>query len=113
MNPSSAADAVTVDAPTVRLEIVPWLTRLFGQEQGGRIVREEPIRPGESIGAFLRRIGEDYPEFARVIWDEARDDLSEHVQIVLNDMVLEAVGPADTPLRPGDSVLLLPPYLGG
>jgi molybdopterin converting factor small subunit len=113
MNPSSAADAVRVQAPTVRLEIVPWLTRLFGQPRGGRIVRQEPIEPGESIGAFLRRLGEGYPEFGKVIWDEARDDLSEHVQVILNDTVLEAVGPADTPLWPGDSVLLVPPYLGG
>lgn len=113
MNPPSAAEVIPVRAPMVRLEIVPWLTRLFGQEQGGRIVRQERIEPGESIGGFLRRIGESYPEFGKVIWDVARDDLSEHVQVILNDTVLEAVGPAATPLRPGDSILLVPPYLGG
>lgn len=113
MNQPSPADTLAAPAATVRLEIVPWLTRLFGQETGGRIKREVEILPGESIGGFLRRLGADYPEFGRIIWDDAADDLSEHVQVILNDVVLEAVGPAGTLLRPGDSVLLVPPYLGG
>ncbi len=110
---NQAVDQVAVQAPCVHLEIVPWLTRLFGQETGGRIRREEAIQADESIGAFLRRLGERYPDFGRIIWDEIQNDLSEHVQVILNDMVLEAVGPADTKLRPDDHVMLVPPYLGG
>lgn len=106
-------DRAVPGTATVRLEIVPWLTRLFGQEQGGRIRRQERLLPNESVGEFLRRLGEQYPDFGRVIWDAERDDLSEHVQVILNDMVLEAVGPAGTKLRPGDSIMLVPPYLGG
>lgn len=102
-----------VEAPRVSLEIVPWLTRLFGQETGGRIRRQEPLEPGESIGEFLRRLGRSYFEFGRIIWDDVRNDLSEHVQVVLNETVLEAVGPAETKPRPGDRVMLVPPYLGG
>ena len=107
------SNQAAVEAPCIQLEIVPWLTRLFGKETGGRIRREVAILPDESIGAFLRRIGEEYPEFGRIIWDDAQNDLSEHVQVILNDTVLEAVGPADTKLRPGDQLMLVPPYLGG
>ena len=113
VEPNQATNQSAVRTASVQLEIVPWLTRLFGQETGGRMRREEPIQPDESIGTFLRRLGEEYPEFGRIIWDDAQNDLSEHVQVILNDSVLEAVGPADTKLRPGDQIMLVPPYLGG
>lgn len=100
-------------APTVEVEVVPWLTRFFGTDNGRRIKLQRDLRPGETVEAFLRRLGQDYPELGQALWDPQTGELGEHIEIVINDAVLGIDQQVDTPLRPGERVTLVPAYIGG
>ncbi len=98
---------------TVTLEIVPWLTRFFGEDNGQRIKLKRDLQAGETVGAFLRRVGEEYPEFGQALWDPETGELGEHIEIIVNNAVLGIDHEVDTPLKPGERVTLVPAYIGG
>ncbi len=98
---------------TVRLEIVPWLTQSFGAGGASRLVLEEEVAGGMSLGDFLTSLTAKYPAIGAAILDVEAGRLFEHVNIVHNDTVLGSHTALEEPIEAGDSLVFLPAFSGG
>ena len=109
VRPSVAAPEPGEGAPTpIPVELTGWATRFIGGNGAGRRVFEEP--PG-TVRSVLRGLRNRYPELAEALW--YGNDLGEHIEVLVNDAVLDIDHTIDSPLRPGDRIALIGQYLGG
>lgn len=97
----------------IRLEIVPWLTRAFGKQGLGRVVLEQDIEDGEALGKLLRDLATQYKEFGDAAFDKSLKKPSGVVTIGLNDRVVEWAEEWAVKVKDGDTVILMPAYVGG
>lgn len=97
----------------IRLEILPWVSDVFGGQGSGRLVLEENIKEGATIGDLVRKLASEHQAFSDVIFDTKTDKLSGCVMIVLNDQSVEALKSLDTHIKDGDIIRLLPVIAGG
>ena len=97
----------------IRLEILPWVSDVFGGQGAGQLVLEETIEEGTTIGGLLRKLASEHQTFGDIIFDTETDKLSGDVMIVLNDRVVEALKGMDTSIEDGDIIKLLPVIAGG
>ncbi|MBI4296946.1 MAG: MoaD/ThiS family protein [Chloroflexi bacterium] len=96
----------------VRLEVVGWLGSAFGERASGRLHMEEPVEVETSVGDFLQLLSQKYPDFQRAMFQED-GQLADLVNVVLNDRLVSLPGEQGSPLRDGDTVVLIPAYAGG
>lgn len=97
----------------VRVEVVPWLPSVFGVKQSGRLILEEEVRDGGTVRALVKGLGEKYPEFGKLAFNPETQELTGHVNVVVNDRLLELLDGIDTVVKEGDTVILIPAYAGG
>ena len=97
----------------IRLEILPWVSDIFGGQGAGQLVLEETIEEGATIGDLIRKLGSEHQAFGDIIFDTKTDKLSGYVMIVLNDRIVEALKGLDTNVKDGDTIRLLPVIAGG
>jgi molybdopterin converting factor small subunit len=107
----SAPAASAGAAPTVPVEVVSWVTTFVGGDGSGRRVFEEPLTPGASVRSVLRGLSARFPELHRALW--SGESLGEHIEVLVNDAVLDVHHTLDSPLAPGDRLALLGQYMGG
>lgn len=97
----------------VRLEILPWLTTAFGGSGGKRLVLEEGITEGGSVGDLLAGLASRYPKFGEMAFDPVSRLLTGQVTVILNGLMVELAEGLDTQLRDGDGLMLVPAFVGG
>jgi molybdopterin converting factor small subunit len=93
------------------VEVVGWPTRFVGGDGANRRVFEEPAAAGATVRSVLRGLSARFPELAAALWHG--DDLGEHIEVLVNDAVLGIDHGLDSPLRPGDRIVLLAQFMGG
>jgi molybdopterin converting factor small subunit len=96
---------------TVPVEIVGWPTRFVGGDGATRRVFEEPLAEGATVRSVLRGLSGRFPDLAAALWDG--DALGEHIEVLVNDAVLDIKHTLDSPLAPGDRIVLLAQFMGG
>ncbi len=99
--------------PTVRLVVLPWLTRTFGASGPGRLVREEAVTPGSTVRDLFDRLAVEHQGFAELAFDRNTRELSGLVCAILNDRLLDLQGGLDVAFTEGDTLLVLPAFSGG
>jgi molybdopterin converting factor small subunit len=87
------------------------VTKFVGGDGAGRRVFDEPLAPGATVRTVLRGLSGRFPELQRALWHG--DALGEHIEVLVNDAVLDVRHTLDSPLEPGDRVALLGQYMGG
>ena len=108
--PTASAPAAQATA-TVPVEVVSWVTKFVGGDGSGRRVFEEPLTSGATVRSVLRGLSARFPELHRALWNG--DALGEHIEVLVNDAVLDVRHTLDSPLAPGDRLALLGQYMGG
>ena len=93
------------------VEVVSWVTTFVGGDGSGRRVFEEPLTPGATVRSVLRGLTARFPDLHRALWDG--EALGEHIEVLVNDAVLDVHHTLDSPLAPGDRLALLGQYMGG
>ena len=93
--------------------LLPWLPRLVGRDEGRQVRLSLPFVAGETVAGCLARLSAAYPELGAELWDAARGALKMPIEVAVNGSVLGIHHHLDSPLRPGDELLLLPQYQGG
>lgn len=101
------------DSATVTVEAVSWMTRFVGGSGTGRVLLPESLHPGDTPCAVLHRTCHRYPQLDDVLWDRSTGEPGEHVQIMINNVLIGPAEVANQPLQPGDTITLLSPYMGG
>jgi molybdopterin converting factor small subunit len=105
--------ATATTAAQVEIEVVAWVTKFVGGDGSGRKVYYEPLRPDDTIRKVLRRLSGRFPELHKALWDAQTGDLGEHIEVLVNDAVLDITHSLDSPLQVGDKLALIGQYLGG
>jgi molybdopterin converting factor small subunit len=103
-------------APTLAatIEITTWVTRYVGGDgSGGARIFEESFAPGETVRDVLRRYTSRIPDLDAALWNPARTDLGEHIEVLVNDAVLGVTHDLDTELQGGERITLLGQFMGG
>ncbi len=100
-------------AGQITVELLPWVPRLLGHDEGRRLRLTLDHRPGETVLQFLTRFSVAYPKLRQELLDPDQRELGMLIEVAVNGSVLGIHHHLNTPLHPGDEVLLLPRYEGG
>ena len=98
-------------AGQVEIEAVAWITKFVGGDGSSRKVYR--LRDGDTVRKVLRRLSGRFPELHKALWDAHTGDLGEHIEVLINDAVLDITHTLDSPLHDGDKIALIGQYLGG
>ncbi len=100
---------------TVTLEFHGFLAdRLadLGRRRGARTLVTVPLNGGTSVVTALTGLVDSDERYA-LLFDAQARQLPEHVEVVLNDRVLDLQGGLNAVLQPGDTLTFLPAHAGG
>jgi molybdopterin converting factor small subunit len=84
----------------------------LGRRRGTRTIVALPIESETSVARILTRLVDTDARYA-LLFDAQAQLLPEHVEVVLNDRVLDLQGGLDAILHPGDTLTFLPAHAGG
>src|SRR3972149_1401110 len=82
-----------------------------GAGAGGRRGRGAPPPAGATVRSVLAGLSARYPELHAALWHG--EALGEHIEVLVNDAVLDLHHTLDSPLAPGDRLTLLGQFMGG
>lgn len=97
----------------VKLEVIPWLSAAIEEGRSQRLVLEEEIGEGETLGQLLDRLARRYPRFGQYVFDIQRQRLAGFASVVINGAILGQAPDLNEPLKDGDTLTFLPAYVGG
>jgi len=95
------------------IEVVAWSTKFVGGDGSTRKVYHEPLKDGDTVRKVLRRLSGRFPQLHKALWDPDTGDLAEHIEVLVNDAVLDITHTLESPLHTGDKLALIGQYLGG
>jgi molybdopterin converting factor small subunit len=110
---STPAGPQTPAAGHVEIEVVAWITKFVGGDGSTRQVYQEPLREGDTVRKVLRRLSGRFPQLHKALWAPQTGELAEHIEVLVNDAVLDLTHTLESPLRTGDRLALIGQYLGG
>jgi molybdopterin converting factor small subunit len=84
----------------------------LGRRRGTRTLVAVPLDGGTSVATVLTRLVHSDERYA-LLFDAQAQQLPEHVEVVLNDRVLDLQGGLGAVLQPGDTLTFLPAHAGG
>lgn len=97
----------------VTVEVVAWVTRFVGGDGTRRHVFQEAAPPDASVRSILGQVTDRHPALKAALWDAGGRELSEHIEVLVNDAVLGLTHTLDSTLRDGDRITLVGQYTGG
>jgi molybdopterin converting factor small subunit len=84
----------------------------LGQRRGTRTLIAAASPPGDTVVNLLTRLTASDARLS-LLFDPGRRQLPEHVEVVLNDRLLDLQGGVQAELRAGDVLSFLPAHAGG
>ena len=84
----------------------------LGRRRGTRTLIAASIQPSDTVSSLLARLVENESAYA-LLFQHSDATLPEHVEVVLNDRLLDLQGGLDAPLNSGDVLSFLPAHAGG
>jgi molybdopterin converting factor small subunit len=97
----------------VRLKIAPSLAFILNARSSDWITFEKEVREGTTIGDLLRDFAFVHVDFHKMVFNPATGKISDKVNVVLNDNLLQFPDVTETKVKDGDVVILVPVYSGG
>ncbi len=97
----------------VQLKIPPWVGVMLNEQGSGWFILEKEIGEGATIGDLLADLAFSYTDFRRAVFNPDAGKVSDQVNVILNDNLLQLPGVTETKLNNGDSIIILPVYAGG
>ena len=97
----------------VLLKIPPWVGIMLNEQGSGWFTLEKEIEEGATIGDLLADIAFSYTDFRKAVFNPDAGKVSDQVNVILNDSLLQLPGVTETKLNDGDSIIILPVYAGG
>jgi len=112
---AARSDETPAAGPSVTLELRGVLAERLaglGQRRGTRTLIHLRPPPGTAVADLLAQLVEADARYG-LLFDAAARRLPEHVEVVLNDRVLDLQGGLAARLQPGDVLTFLPAHAGG
>ncbi len=99
--------------PTVTLKVTGWLRQSLGEALARREGLRVSIRDGESLPGMARQLAAQHPTFQKILFEEAGQEFGANILVILNGSFVNPSDRAETLLKDGDEVMLLPVMDGG
>ena len=74
---------------------------------------EYDISNGATIGRVLKELAKNYPSLRNFLFNSDSTEINERIDVVLNSTLLKGNNIAETGVKNGDTIFLLPVYEGG
>ena len=97
----------------VQLKIPPFFAYIMDPNASDWFVLEKEIGGKTTIRDFLTELASNNSEFRDVVFNPDEGTVSDQIDIVINQKLLDFTREMDTKLNDGDVVILLPVYAGG
>ena len=97
----------------VTVEVWSYLCHLFGIERPGRHSLEVRIEEGTTLADLVRRLADENPRFAEVMYKPNTHEPSGHVTVVVNGRMAELADDYKAKLCDDDHIILVQAYAGG
>ncbi|MFC2048558.1 MoaD/ThiS family protein [Chloroflexota bacterium] len=97
----------------VQLKIPPWVAIMLNEQGSDWFILEKEIGEGATIGDLLADLASDYTDFRKVLFNPDIGKVSDQVNVILNNNLLQSTDMTEAKLNDGDTVTLLPVYTGG
>lgn len=107
------ASDTAVATAQIEIEVVAWITKFVGGDGSTRKVFHDSLGEGDTVRRVLRRLSGRFPQLHKALWDPETGDLAEHIEVLVNDAVLDITHTLDSPLHARDRLALIGQYLGG
>ena len=98
---------------SVRLEIMPGLSRYFAAGSSGLLVLEREVRKGATVRDLLDEVTSQSREFKSSPFNARTGQLAGHLSVILNGRFLELSGGLEAELKPGDTIRFMLGFSGG
>ncbi|HUE75678.1 MAG TPA: MoaD/ThiS family protein [Chloroflexota bacterium] len=98
---------------TIRVEVMPWLSKTVGQKGWGKVIWTREMPPGATLRDLISTITVDHADFGEAVWHPIGDHIREEATVLVNGKLSDLRHGADTQLSDGDLVIFLPSYSGG
>ena len=98
---------------SVRLEIMPGLSRYFAAGSSGLLVLEREVSDGATVRDLLEEITAQNSEFKGSPFNAGTGKPAGHLSVILNGRFLELSGGVEAELKPGDTIRLMLGFSGG
>ena len=99
---------------TVNVEAIAWVRTFLGGPASGAQQFEESASKGDTVRDVLKALSARFPELDHALWDEfARNEIGTHIEIIVNDTILGSDYSLESPVHPGDQIILTGQYIGG
>ena len=100
-------------AGQVEIEAVAWISKFVGGDGSTRKIYHEPLRDDDTVRKVLRRLSGRFPQLHKALWEPETGDLAAHIEVLVNDAVLDITHTLESSLHAGDRLSLIGQYLGG
>lgn len=99
---------------SVRLKINPSLASMISARAfNDWLTLDREINGDTTLGEMLTGLTGEHPDFTPVIFDPETGQVSDEINVVLNRNMLVSSKANDVKLHVGDTIILLPIYVGG
>ena len=106
-----ASSAIEPTTASVTVEAFSWITKYLGGDGSGQCSTEVPLAPDSTVRSVLLVVTSKYPELHEALW--IGKELGGHIEVMVNDAVLDVTHTLDSSLKPGDRIGLLGQFMGG
>ncbi len=97
----------------VQLKIPPWVASMLDAQSSDWLILEKEIGEEATIGSILADLAFSHTNFRKAVFNPDVGKVSDQVNVVLNNSLLQIPDVTEAKLNDGDIVLLLPVYSGG
>ena len=99
---------------TVSVEAIAWVRTFLDGPAAGSQDFQETAREGDTVRDVLKVLSARFPKLDHALWDEnARSEIGPHIEIIVNDTILGVDYTLESPVSPGDEIVLTGQYIGG
>lgn len=112
--PASKKMSADKAAFTVQVEAIAWVRTFLGGPASGSQEFQEAASQGDTVRDVLKGISARFPQLDHALWDENdRNEIGTHIEIIVNDTILGSDYTLESPVHPGDQIILTGQYIGG
>ncbi len=97
----------------VRLKFPASFASILNAQGSDLVILEKEIGEETTIGDLLAALAFSYTDFRKVVFNPDTGKVSDQVNVVLNNSLLQFPEVTEAKLSDGDSIIILPVYAGG
>ncbi len=115
MNPAaSPAQPASQTAPmTIVIETISYINDMVDRAGQSHAEFREPAGAGDTIRTVLRRFAGRHAKLKEALWDADTGEMGPHVEVIVNDAILDIHHTLDSFVTDGDHIILTGQYIGG